>query len=282
MSWKQVFVTISLFGLGVIFMAEPALAAEPLGQPHAWQIGLQDGVTAIKDQIHTFHRLLLIICAAIVIMVMVLLLYVMVRFSARNNPVPSKTSHNTVIEVVWTVVPIMVLLVIAVPSFKLLYFEERIENPELTIKAIGHQWYWSYEYPDNGGFSFDATIVADKDLKPGQPRLLETDNHVVLPVDTKIQVLITADDVIHAWTVPAFGVKKDATPGRINAVWFEARKEGTFYGQCSELCGANHGFMPISVDIVSKEKYAAWVAEAKKKYADRSAPAATVAALTSR
>lgn len=279
MSLKPLLTLFVLAGLAVLFMANPALAAGPLGQPYPWQIGLQDGVTAIKDRIHDFHLLLLIIITIIVVVVMLLLAYVMVRFSARNNPVPSKTSHNTLIEIVWTVVPIMVLLVIAVPSFKLLYFEERIENPELTIKAIGHQWYWSYEYPDNGGFSFDATIIADKDLKPGQPRLLETDNHVVLPVDTKIQVLITTDDVIHAWTIPAFGVKKDATPGRINAVWFEAKKEGTFYGQCSELCGANHGFMPISVDIVSKEKFAAWVADAKKKFAEADSAAPRIASL---
>ncbi|MCW5751662.1 MAG: cytochrome c oxidase subunit II [Alphaproteobacteria bacterium] len=256
---------IGLALIGALALFQPALAADPvLGQPRPWQLGLQDGVTEIKDLVHDFHTLLLIIITAITLFVMVLLIYVMVRFNAKNNPVPSKTSHNTLVEVVWTVVPVMILLIIAVPSFKLLYFQDRIENPELTIKAVGHQWYWSYEYPDNGGFGFDALMVPEKDLKPGQLRLLETDNRVVLPVDTRIQVLITTEDVLHAWTVPAFGVKKDAVPGKVNAVWFNARKEGVYYGQCSELCGSLHGFMPIAVEVVSKEKFKSWVEERRK------------------
>lgn len=287
MSWRKRILAVknlpmvSLYGLihFISFLGvSSAQAAEPVGLVSQWQIGLQTATTTIMDRIHDFHTLLMIIITSITLFVMALLLYVMVRFNSRSNPNPSKTSHNTFVEIIWTVVPILVLLVIAIPSFKLLYYQERIENPELTIKAIGHQWYWSYEYPDNGGFSFDATLIQDKDLKPGQLRLLETDNRVILPVDTTIQVLITADDVIHAWTVPSFGVKKDAMPGRINAVWFRPRKEGVFYGQCSELCGANHAYMPIAVEVVSKERFQQWVGEAKKKFASRADAANSVAA----
>jgi len=268
-----------LAALAALPMAGAAEAAETVGLARPWQLGLQDSVTSIMDRVHDFHTLLLIIITAITLFVMALLIYVMMRFNAKSNPTPSRTTHNTVVEVVWTVVPILILLVIAIPSFKLLYYQERIENPEVTIKAIGHQWYWSYEYPDHGGFSFDATMIQDKDLKPGQQRLLETDNRIVLPVDTTVQVLITAGDVIHAWTIPAFGVKKDAMPGKINAVWFKTRKEGVYYGQCSELCGTLHGFMPITVEVVSKEKFAAWTEEAKKKFAARDADGNRVARL---
>lgn len=269
---------------GAILLAGAAQAAGgPAGQPHPWQLGLQDGVTKIKDDISSFHNLMLVIITAITILVMVLLLYVMVRYSAKSNPVPSRTSHNSLVEVVWTLVPVLILVGVAVPSLKLLYFQERLPPGEmLTIKAIGNQWYWSYEYPDHGNFSFDATMVADKDLKPGQLRLLETENHVVLPVNTNVRVQITAADVLHSWTVPAFGVKKDAVPGRLNEIWFNARQEGTYYGQCSELCGSLHGFMPIKVEIVSKAKFEQWVGEAKKKFAAADAPAVTLAAQTAR
>jgi cytochrome c oxidase subunit 2 len=276
---KPVKVFVALAAMLGASGAGSAVAAEgPLGQPHPWQLGLQDGVTMLKDGIHDFHTMLLVIITAITILVMGLLIYVMVRFNKSANPNPSKTSHNTLVEIVWSAVPIIVLVVIAVPSFKRLYEQERIPQAEVTIKAIGNQWYWSYEYPDNGNFTFDATMVDDKDLKPGQLRLLETANAVVLPVNTTIRVQITAADVIHAWSVPAFGVKKDAVPGRLNEVWFNARQEGVYYGQCSELCGSLHGFMPIKVEIVSKEKYAAWVEDAKKKFARVDAPAPQFAA----
>jgi cytochrome c oxidase subunit 2 len=191
----------------------------------------------------------------------------MLRFRASANPVPSKTSHHTLVEVVWTVVPILILIVIAVPSFKLLYYGDKSPDAQLTIKAIGHQWYWSYEYPDNGNFTFDSNIVQEADLKPGQPRLLTTDNVVVVPVNTDVRMLVTAADVIHSWAMPAFGVKKDGVPGRLNETWFRVEREGTYYGQCSELCGQLHGFMPIEVKAVSKEAYAKWVEEAKKQFA---------------
>jgi len=247
--------------------AGAATDASVTGQPRPWQMGLQEAVSPVMERLQGFHSMVLVIIVAIAIFVTVLLAYVMVRFNARRNPVPSKTSHNTVLEVLWTVIPVMILVVIAVPSFKLLYYQDRAVDAEMTIKAIGHQWYWTYEYPDNGNFEFDAVMVEEADLGPGQPRLLATDNLVVVPVDTKIRLLVTASDVIHSWAVPAFGVKTDAVPGRVNETWFEAKREGLFYGQCSELCGINHGFMPIAVKVVSKAEFAAWAAEAKTKFA---------------
>ena len=253
-----------------------ALAQTP-GLPTPWKLGMQQGVTPVMADMENFHDLLMWIITLITIFVLALLVYVMVRFRASANPAPSKTSHNTLVEVLWTVVPILILIVIAVPSFKLLYFGDKTKDAELTIKAIGKQWYWSYEYPDNGNFTFDATMTAEADLKPGQPRLLETDNPVVVPVNTNVRLLVTAADVIHAWAMPAFGVKKDAVPGRLNETWFRAEREGTYYGQCSEICGANHAFMPIKVQVVSKEAYARWAEEAKQKFATVDGPSPRLA-----
>ena len=227
-----------------------------------------------------FNELLHPIITGILVFVLVLLFYTMYRFSADRNPEPTKTTHNTLIEVIWTVLPIMLLIVIAIPSFKLLYFQDRAVNPEMTIKAIGHQWYWTYEYPDHDGLTFDSLMIADEDIGEGQLRLLETDNRIVVPVDTTIQVLVTADDVIHAWTIPAFGAKVDAVPGRLNETWFKAEREGVFYGQCSELCGVYHGFMPITVEVVSKDAFATWVEKAKQEFALNGAPATTLALAT--
>lgn len=253
-----------------------ALAQTP-GLPEPWKLGMQPGVTPVMTDMENFHDLLMWIITLISIFVLALLVYVMIRFRASANPAPSKTSHNTLVEVLWTVVPILILIVIAVPSFKLLYFGDKTKAAELTIKAIGKQWYWSYEYPDNGNFTFDATMTAEADLKPGQPRLLETDNPVVVPVNTNVRLLVTAADVIHAWAMPAFGVKKDAVPGRLNETWFRAEREGTYYGQCSEICGANHAFMPIKVQVVSKEAYAKWAEEAKQKFATVDGPSPRLA-----
>ena len=245
-----------------------ALAA----QPTPWQTGFQEAVTPVMDQINDFHNLLLVIITVITIFVTALMVYVMWRFSAKNNPEPSKTSHNTLLEVIWTAVPIMILVVIAVPSLKLLYFEDKAPNAEMTLKITANQFYWNYEYPDHGGFAFDATMVDEEDLQEGQPRLLATDEAVVVPVNTEIRVLLAAADVIHAWAVPAFGVKTDAVPGRLNETWFKATKEGTYYGQCSELCGSNHGFMPIQVKVVSKDEFAKWVEKAKVEHAADETP----------
>jgi len=227
------------------------------GAPHNWQTGFIPPASKSMESIENFNDVLFVIISLITIFVLALLVYVMWRFSAKRNPVPSTRSHNALIEVIWTVVPILILVGIAIPSFKQLYFLGRIPaNIDMTIKATGHQWYWSYQYPDNGGFGFDAFMVADDQLKPGQLRLLETDNVVVLPVDTNVRVIVTADDVIHSWAVPALGVKIDAVPGRINELWFRADRTGSFYGQCSELCGVNHGFMPIRIEVVSKDAFA--------------------------
>jgi cytochrome c oxidase subunit 2 len=236
-----------------------------------WQLGFQDPVTPVAERIDAFHDLLLVIITAITAFVLLLLLYVAVRFNARANPTPSRVTHNTTIEVLWTVVPIMILVLIAIPSFKLLYFSDRTATPDMTLKVTGHQWYWSYAYPDYGNVSFDSLMVPVDQLKPGQVRLLEVDNRVVVPVDTNVRVLLTAADVLHSWAVPAFGIKTDTIPGRLNETWFRVTRTGTYYGQCSELCGVNHGFMPIAIDVVSKDAFSQWIAE-KKKVAGLTAP----------
>jgi len=236
-------------------------------QPEPWQMGFQPAATPVMEQIHSFHELLLYILVAITVFVLALLVYVSVRFNEKANPVPSKTTHNTLLEVAWTVVPIVILVVISVTSLKLLYFMDKTHNPEMTLKVIGHQWYWQYEYPDDGGFTFDSFMVADNDLQEGQPRMLTVDEEVVLPINTDIRILVASEDVIHNWAVPSFGIKIDLLPGRINETWVRINREGVFKGQCSELCGANHGFMPISVRAVSKEAYKIWVKEAQEEYA---------------
>ena len=256
-----------------------ALAA--LGQPSPWQFGLQQSATPVMDNIIWFHDFLLYIITAIVGFVLVLLLVVMVRFNARSHPTPSRTTHNTLLEVAWTTIPIVILLVIAVPSFKLLFFELIPPPAELTVKATGKQWYWTYGYPDNGGFEFDSNLVKDEELKQDQPRLLTADTEMVVPVNKNVHVLTTGADVIHSFAVPSFGIKIDSIPGRINETWFKATREGVYHGQCSELCGRNHAFMPIVVRVVSEQAFAAWVEEAKKKYAVKKVPPTNLAAAES-
>lgn len=267
------FLTALVAGLAGLSATAFAAAPEP------WQLGLQPAATPVAEHLHDLHNWLLIIVTAITVFVMLLLLYVIVRFNARSNPVPSKTTHNTLVEMMWTVVPIIILVGIAIPSFRLLYFADRTEEAEMTVKIIGHQWYWSYEYPDNGDFTFDSIMIEDEDLQPGQLRLLETDTEVVLPVNTNVRLLMTADDVIHSWAMPSFGVKLDAVPGRINETWTRIDREGVYYGQCSELCGVRHGYMPIKVRAVSKEEFTAWVAQAQEEFArvDGTLPPVTVA-----
>ncbi len=252
-----------LAALSACLGAGSALAAEP----RPWETGFQPAASSVMERIESFHTELLYIITAIAVFVLALLIYVIVRYNERVNPRPSRTTHNTLVEVLWTVVPIMILIVIVIPSFKLLYFEGRIQKPDMIIKAIGHQWYWSYEYPQNGNFTFDANLVQDKDLKGGQLRLLTTDNPLVVPVDTIIEVQITATDVLHSWAVPSFGVKTDAVPGKLNDTWFKVEQPGVYYGQCSELCGNGHGFMPIMVQALSKADFDKWTADAKKKFA---------------
>lgn len=282
--------------------ATPALAGvvrsadgERIGIAVEKQMGFQPAATEIMERIIEFHDLLLIICVLVTAFVFVLLGIVVLRFNSKANPKPSKTSHNVILEVVWTVVPVIILVVIAIPSFKLLYYQDTIPDADVVIKATGNQWYWTYEYPEEGGLGFDsimlpdsyfedemsaevaqerAAVVADiqsllaMDEEPELYRLLDTDTRIVVPVNKNVKVVVTASDVIHAWTIPAFGVKIDGVPGRINELWFNARETGTYYGQCSELCGVRHAFMPIVVEVVSEEEYAAWLVRAKNMYAE--------------
>jgi cytochrome c oxidase subunit 2 len=248
-------------------LASAGVALAGLGQPSPWEMDLQDAATPVMQNVAGFHEFLLWIIGTISAFVLVLLLIIIVRFNARANPTPSRTTHNTPIEIIWTIVPVIILAVIAVPSFRLLFVELEVPTPDLTVKATGKQWFWSYSYPDNGNFEFDSLMVAEKDLKPGQPRLLAVDNEMVVPVNKVVHVLVTGADVIHSFTVPSFGIRIDAVPGRINETWFKATSEGMFYGQCSELCGEDHSFMPIAVRVVNDSDFTAWVDAAKKKYA---------------
>jgi cytochrome c oxidase subunit II len=256
---------LSLMGVRAAAAAETvAEAGSTYAKP--WQLGFQEAVTPVMEELVWLHdNILLVMCFAISLFVLALTAYICVRFSRKNNPVPSKVTHNTKLEVIWTAIPVLILVFIAVPSLRLHYFMERDTDHEMTLKVVGHQWYWSYEYPDHGGFGFDSYMIKEADLKPGQLRLLDVDNRVVVPVDTKVRVLVTGADVIHAFAVPAFGIKRDAVPGRLNETWFKVTKTGTYYGQCSELCGVDHGFMPIAIDVVSKEDFAKWVAAKKKE-----------------
>ena len=271
-----------LIAIAVSFMAGSAGAA----QPEPWQIMFQEPASPVMRMVEEFNITVSVVIIMITLLVVVLLAVVIVRFNEKANPVPSTTTHNTLIEVLWTAVPVIILVLISVPSFKLLYFEDRHPDPEMTLKVIGHQWYWTYEYPDHGGIAFDSNIACAteeecEELGKGgnKPlRLLSVDNKVVLPVDTDIQILVVSEDVIHNWAVPSFGLKVEATPGRTNESWVRIEKEDTYYGQCSELCGANHGFMPITVEAVSKEAFARWLAEARKKFTDGAGPHPRLAA----
>jgi cytochrome c oxidase subunit 2 len=262
--------------VAILMGCEAALAG--LGQPSPWQIGLQQSASPVMDNIIWFHDFLLYIITGIAGFVLVLLVVVMVRFNARTNPIPSRTTHNTLIEIAWTLIPIVILMFIAVPSFKLLFFQLNVPPADLTVKATGKQWYWSYSYPDNGQFEFDSLMLKEGERKEGQPRLLAVDNEMVVPVNKTVRVITTGSDVIHSFAVPSFGIKIDAVPGRINETWFTATREGVYYGQCSELCGKDHAFMPIAVRAVSEQAFSAWVEEAKKKYARDEAPSATTVA----
>jgi cytochrome c oxidase subunit II len=260
---------VGLTVAGLSLLTSGAAFAE-MGQPAPWEYRLQQAATPVMENIIWFHSWLLTIITIITLFVLALLIIVVVKFNARANPVPSRTTHNTLIEVAWTLIPVLVLVGIAVPSFRLLFLELDVPKADLTIKATGKQWYWSYAYPDNGKFEFDSLLAQDK-----QPRLLGVDNEMVVPVNKVIRVQTTGADVIHSWAVPAFGVKMDAVPGRLNETWFKATKVGMFYGQCSELCGKDHAYMPIAVRVVSDQDFAAWVEDAKKKFA--SAPGNTYA-----
>jgi cytochrome c oxidase subunit 2 len=253
-----------LLGLAVagIALTTCGMAFAELGQPAPWEYKLQEAATPVMDRIIWFHNMLLWIITIVTLFVLALLVTVTVKFNARSNPVPSRATHNTLIEVAWTLIPVLILVGIAVPSFRLLFEELDVPKADLTIKATGKQWYWSYAYPDNGKFEFDSLMTQDK-----QPRLLGVDNEMVVPVNKVVRVQTTGADVIHSFAVPAFGIKIDAIPGRLNETWFKATKLGMFYGQCSELCGNDHAFMPIAVRVVNAQEFATWVEGAKKKFA---------------
>ena len=248
-------------------------------QPRPWQMNLPEPADERMSEIIWFHDLLLYTIVIISLFVLGLLVVVAVRFNAKANPVPSATTHNTTLEVLWTVVPVLILTAIAIPSFRILYFQETLPPADLTVKAIGKQWYWTYEYPDHGNLTFDANMIVDRLSAPatpgGPPRLMGTNNHVVVPVNKTVRLITTGADVIHAWTIPNFGVKIDAVPGRLNQAWFKPNREGAFYGQCSELCGARHAFMPIVVEVVSQERFDQWVAEARTRFGAVDAQPAT-------
>jgi cytochrome c oxidase subunit II len=264
----KVFSRLTALGLALAAsVASAGAALAGLGHPTPWQMGLQGSASPIMDDITEFNTFLFWITTAIALFVLVLLGIIIVRFNARANPTPSRTTHNTPLEIMWTIVPVIILVSIAVPSFRLLFLQLDVPKPDLTVKVTGKQWYWSYSYPDNGNFEFDSLMVAEKDLKAGQPRLLTVDNQLVVPVDKIVHVLVTGADVIHSFTVPSFGIRIDAVPGRLNDTWFKATTEGTYYGQCSELCGKDHSFMPISVQVVSADDFTTWVNAAKQKYA---------------
>jgi cytochrome c oxidase subunit II len=250
------------------YMLAAALALALAGdaqaqQPLPWEIGLQSAATPVMANIHSFHDAMLVLMALISGFVLLLLIYVIMRFNADANPVPTRTTHNTLVEVVWTVVPVLILIAIAIPSFRLLYFQREFPKADMTLKITGNQWNWTYDYPDSGGISLTAFIKQRADLKEGEPYLLTADTPVVVPANKVVRIIVTASDVIHSWAMPAFGLKIDAVPGRLNEDWFKAEKVGTFYGQCSELCGKDHAFMPIMVQVVPEADFTAWAAKAK-------------------
>jgi cytochrome c oxidase subunit 2 len=242
-------------GFVFLFIAANSFASEPL----PWQYNFQPPATPVMEEIETLHEFLMFAMSGVVAVVLGLLAYVCIRFNAKANPTPATFTHNVAIEIIWTLIPVIILVILAIPSFRTLYFAEKIPTADLTIKVVGNQWYWSYTYPDHGNFGFDSYMIPDNKIQPGQRRLLEVDNRILIPAGKTVRFLITASDVLHSFAVPAFGIKTDAVPGRINETWVKVDKPGVYYGQCSELCGVNHGFMPIAVEVVPEADFEAWV-----------------------
>ncbi len=263
------FFTRCLLALTGLVTTGLACAADLPEQVSKYRMGMLPGVTPIKEKMVDFHdHILLWLVGAIVLFVLALLIYIMVRYSEKNNPVPSKVTHNVPLEVVWTLIPVLILAAIAFPSFKLLYYLDKTPKPELTVKVTGHQWYWEYQYPDSD-FSFNSNLIPEADLKTDQHRLLDVDNVLVLPANTNVQFLVTAADVLHGFFIPAFGINKLAVPGRVNEIWANIDKVGTYYGQCSKICGINHGYMPLEVKVVPKDEFFnVWLPQAKKQFVD--------------
>ena len=243
-----------------------------VGAPHPWEIGMQRSYGPIKDRVIDLHNLVLIIITVITLFVGGLLVWVMLRFNSKRNPVPSQTSHNTILEVAWTVIPVLILVVIAIPSFRLIYYQDRTPEPDMTIKVTAHQWYWEYQYPDHGNLDIESRYVHDEDLKPGQLRLLEVDNQLVIPVGKKIRILTNSTDVIHSFFIPSVGVQRYAIPGRTIETWMQADQAGTFYGECNQICGQDHSRMPIAVKALPEAEFKAWVETAKKSASHAALP----------
>ena len=255
-----------------------AAMAQVVGAPRPWEMGMQRGFGPLKDEEIWLHDIVLVIITLITLFVAGLLVWVMWRYNARRNPVPTRTAHNTVLEIAWTVIPVLILVIMAIPSFRLVYYEDRTRDADLTIKVTGHQWYWEYSYPDNNNIDFTSYLVPDDQLKPGQRRLLEVDNELVVPVGKNIRVLQTSTDVIHSWFIPALGVQRYAIPGRTIETWFKVDRPGTIYGQCNQICGTNHSRMPIVVRAVPEQEFNAWLVEAKTKFSDAGQQTRQVAA----
>jgi len=254
--------------LGVgLALAGDACAQSVVGQPHDWQMGFPESFTPVQERLAALHNLLLVIISLISLFVLSLLIYVVVRFRASRNPVPTTVTHNTVLEIAWTIIPILILVIIAIPSFRLLYYGDKAADASMTVKVTGHQWYWQYEYPDQGNFSVDSRMLNEADrakLKPDQPRLLAVDEEMVIPANTVVRIIGTSADVMHGWTVWGFGIKKTVIPGRLNEGWIEVPREGVYFGECSQICGQDHTYMPIAVRVVSKAEFDKWVEQKKK------------------
>jgi len=261
------FLKKTIVGANVV-AAMVSFANSAAALPYDYEIGLQPAASPVMEQIENFHTLLLYIIVSICAFVLALLVWIILRYNGRTNPAPSRTQHNTLLEVAWTIIPVVILVIIAIPSFKLLYYEADIPKVDVRITAIGKQWFWTYQYPADGNFQFDSVGLSDTAARAvGEPRLLGVDNKIVVPVNKVVEVVTTGADVIHSWALPEMGVKMDAIPGRLNHTWFKATRTGTFYGQCSELCGSRHAYMPIEVKVVTEAEYAQWLVVAKKKYA---------------
>jgi len=257
---KKVFLTALM---PLIFLIDFSYASEPL----PWQLGLQPPAGSIATMANDLHNLLLVVITAISLFVLFLLIYVCLKFRADKNPIPSKNTHNSILEVLWTVIPVLILLVIAVPSFRLLYYLDKQIEPDMTVKVTGIQWYWNYEYPDQN-LGFDSYMINDEDLQPGQKRLLDVDNPLVLPEGSKVKVLIAGNDVMHSFFVPSLAVQEYSVPGKLNEIWMDIPLgEKTYYGQCNQICGINHSYMPVVIQVLSKENYKDWLNKAKIEFA---------------
>lgn len=255
-------------GLGTV-VALPAMAQTP--QP--WQLGFQPPQSAVMHGIEGLHSLVLWLMTMVTIFVAALIIFCVWRFRASRNPTPSRVSHHTALEVAWTLLPVLILVLIAIPSFRLVYFEDRTSDPGITIKVTGHQWNWEYGYPDNGGFSYISNMIQDEDLKPGDLRHLAVDNKMVVPAGTNVRILTTSGDVIHSFFIPSLGVQRYAIPGRTIETWVRVDKPGVYYGECNQICGTNHSVMPIAIEALATDDFAKWAAEAKTKYASATPPA---------